>query len=120
MKTCLLACLLAEMGTCLFHECINTNNGTEAFVPLHLIFNVVCTQRSQSLEYYWDHFVPLATRMPTNGDYFDNIYHSRPLPSHLEICHSNRCHYDVITMLDSSLATSVPTICTTVHHVDLT
>ena len=80
----------------------------------------VCTQRSQSLEYYWDHFAPLPTRMPTNGDYFDNIYHSRPLPSHLEICHSNRCHYDVITMLDGSPATSVPTICTTVHHVDLT
>lgn len=80
----------------------------------------VCTQRSQSLEYYWDHFAALTTRMPASGDYFENIYHSRPLPSHLEICHSNRSHYDVVTMSDGSQATSAPTLCTAVHHVDLT
>lgn len=80
----------------------------------------VCTQRSRSLEYYWDYFAPLTTRMPTSGDYFDNIYHSRPLPIHLEICHSNRCHYDVITMSDGSPATSPPAIYATVDHIDLT
>lgn len=80
----------------------------------------VCTQRSQSLEYYWDYFAPLTTAMLTSGDYFANIYHSRPLPSHFEICHSNRCHYDIITMSDGNQATSPPKICATVHHVDLT
>lgn len=80
----------------------------------------VCTQRSQSLEYYWDCFAPLATRMPTSGDYFENIYHSRPLPSHLELCHSNRCHYDVVKMSDGNMAAIEPIICVTIDHIDLT
>ena len=81
----------------------------------------VRTQRSQSLKCYWDYFAPLATvMMPSSDDYFANIFHSRPLPSHLEICHSNRCHYDVIKMSDGSQATSAPEICTTADYVNLT
>lgn len=80
----------------------------------------VCTQKSKSLEYYWDCFTPLVTKAPSTGDYFSNIWHSKPLPSHLEICHNHRCHYDVITELDGSLPVTMPTLSSAVTHIDLT
>ena len=46
----------------------------------------VSTQRSKSMEYYWEIFSPLTTKTFEGGEYFNNICHTRYLPSHLEIC----------------------------------
>ncbi len=56
---------------------------TLKFVLLHKRPIYVCTQRSQSLESYWDYFAHLTTRMPTSGDYFDNITQD-PFPAILK------------------------------------
>ena len=59
----------------------------------------VCTQRSQTLEYYWECFEPLTVLTQPKEHYFSDIPQTKSL-GHLEICHRERCHYDVVKMSD--------------------
>ena len=69
----------------------------------------VCTQRSGTLTYYWERFQPVLSETPhING--FD----------HLELCHSDRWHYDTVVMTDGGRPAHPPSLDNTVTHVDLT
>ena len=65
----------------------------------------VCTQKSGTLQYYWELFSPL----PPNTLVKERIYQLglSPLRCHFEICHVKRCHYDIIKLRDGSIP-SIP------------
>ena len=60
----------------------------------------VCTQKSGDLTYYWECFqpVPSSILQPLIHQYFETPYINAL--HHLELCHSDRCHYDTIVMSD--------------------
>ena len=80
----------------------------------------VCTQRSGTLTYFWECFQPLPshTLQPLAQPYFEtpliNALH------HLELRHSDRCHYDTVVMSDGLRPIFPPNIESTVTHMDLT
>ena len=59
----------------------------------------VSTQRSKTMEYYWECYKPLLALVPPKEHFFSDIPQTKAL-HHLEICHRDRCHYDVVTMSD--------------------
>ena len=78
----------------------------------------VCTQRSGSLKYYWDYIPPHPNidRVPPSKKFITCV----PQVGHFEICHSNRCHYDTIEMLDGSRPSLPPLIQPDCGYIDLT
>lgn len=77
-----------------------------------------CTQKSKSLHYYWECFQPLNTL--TQSKRGVDIHLLPKTIRHLELCHRNRCHYDVIEMSDGGRPTRLPPLVTTTVHIDLT
>ena len=80
----------------------------------------VCTQRSGTLIYYWECFQPLP---PNNLQPLVHPYFDTPLINalhHLELCHSDRCHYDTVVMSDGLRPIFPPNLERTVTHMDLT
>lgn len=73
----------------------------------------VCTQRTETLVYYWELYKPLFT---------ESAYSERIAvrTSHIELAHIDRCHYEVITMMDGNIPKQPPTLNESVHCVDLT
>ena len=70
----------------------------------------VCTQRSGTLTYYWECFQPVLS---SNLHSLAHLYFETPLINaldHLELCHSDRCHYDTVVMSDGlTVKTRFPT-----------
>jgi len=78
----------------------------------------VCTQRSGSLKYYWDNISPPPNidLVPPSKKFVTCV----PQVGHFELCHSNRCHYDTIEMLDGSRPSLPPLIQPDSGYIDLT
>ena len=79
----------------------------------------VCTQRGQTKEYYWERFKPLAATVPPKEHYFSDIPQTKVL-HHLELCHRDRCHYDVVKMSDGLRPIHPPSLDNTVVYMNLT
>lgn len=79
----------------------------------------VCTQRSKTLEYYWECYRPLQTLNPPKEHFISDIPQTKTL-DHLEICHRDRCHYDVVTMSDGLRPVSPPPLQNTTLYLNLT
>jgi hypothetical protein len=78
----------------------------------------VCTQRSGTLKYHWDYIPPhppVDLVPPT-----ENLITHVPQVGHFEICHSCRCHYDTVEMLDGSRPSLPPLIQPDNGYMDLT
>lgn len=77
----------------------------------------VCTQRSGTLKYYWECFEPIPHLLPPNEHYCidTDTLQIRGL-HHLEICHSNFCHYDGVVMKDGLRPTIPPPLDKTVAY----
>ena len=73
----------------------------------------VCTQRTETLIYYWELYKPLFTEL---------AYSEKPAvhTNHIEVAHLDRCHYEVITMMDGNTPKQPPTLSKSVYCVDLT
>ena len=97
-------------------QTLKFNHAAASYLQLPIF---VCTQKSKSLEYYWDCFFPLITKVPTNGDHFTNMSDLSPIILRFATA-IGRCHYDVITKIDGNVATSAPTIDVTVDYLNLT
>ena len=69
----------------------------------------VCTQKSKTMEYFWEVFNP---RPNSSLRYTADIMTmTKPIGyHHLELCHSGRCHYDIITMADTTQPFEPPPI----------
>ena len=79
----------------------------------------VCTQRSKTLEYYWECYKPLLDLSPPMKNFISDIPQAKLL-GHLEICHRDRCHYDVVTMSDGLQPVSPPPLQNTTLYFNLT
>ena len=79
----------------------------------------IYTQRSGNGEYYWERFDPLPplTLQSLPNEYRIDLH---PFMVHMELCHINRCHYDVITALSGEPCPYPPHRLTTVPYADLT
>ena len=80
----------------------------------------VCTQRSGTLTYYWECFQPVLS---SNLHSLTHPYFDTPFINalhHLELCHSDRCHYDTVVMSDGLRPVFPPNLENTVTHMDLT
>ena len=80
----------------------------------------VCTQRSGTLTYYWECFQPLHSNTLQS---LAQPYFETPLINalgHLELCHSDRCHYDTVVMSDGFRPVHPPSLDNTVIRMDLT
>ena len=80
----------------------------------------VCTQRSGTLTYYWECFQPVLSN---NLQSLAQPYFETPLINaldHLELCHSDRCHYDTVLMSDGFRPVHPPNLENSVTHMDLT
>lgn len=79
----------------------------------------IYTQKSGNGEYYWERFdpLPLHTLKPLPVECRIDLH---PFIVHLELCHINWCHYDVITMLNGEPCICPPHRPTTISHIDLT
>ena len=79
----------------------------------------IFTQKRGSGEYYWEKFDPLPPHtlklLPVE---YRILLH--PFMVHLELCHVNNCHYDVVTMFNGELSPYPPPRPTTLSHIDLT
>lgn len=79
----------------------------------------VCTQRSKTLEYYWECYRPLQGLIPPKEHFLSDIPQAKVL-DHLEICHRDRCHYDVVTMSDGLRPVYPPQLQNTSLYLNLT
>ena len=79
----------------------------------------VYTRKSGNGEYYWEKFDPLPPHtlkaLPVE---YRILLH--PFMIHLELCHINNCHYDVVTMFNGEPSPYPPPRPTTPSHIDLT
>ena len=79
----------------------------------------IYTQKNGNGEYYWEKFDPLPPHtlklLPVE---YRILLH--PFMIHLELCHINSCHYDVVTMFNGELSPYPPPRETTLSHLDLT
>ena len=58
----------------------------------------VCTQKCGNGEYYWEVFNPIEN---SRLRFSESLTLNKPVGiDHFEICHTMRCHYDIITMSD--------------------
>ena len=73
-----------------------------------------------TLTYYWECFQPVVSN---NLQSLPQPYFETPLINaldHLELCHSDRCHYDTVVMSDGFRPVHPPNLENTVIHMDLT
>ena len=80
----------------------------------------ICIQRSGTLTYYWECFQPVLS---SNLQFLAHPYFETPFINaldHLELCHSDRCHYDTVVMSDELRPDFLPNLENTVIHMDLT
>ena len=65
----------------------------------------VCTQKDGNDEFYWEVFKPNCTRILK----FPESKLVKPAGVwHYELCHSMRCHYDIVVLEDGSIPTDPP------------
>ena len=77
----------------------------------------VCTQRSKT--HYWECYRPLPALIPLKEYFFSDMPQTKAL-DHLEICHRNRCHYDVVIMSDGLRPVYPPQLQNTSLYLNLT
>lgn len=77
----------------------------------------VCTQKSGNGEYYWELFKPIES---SPLQLSESLTLTKPVGiDHFEICHTMRCHYDIITMSDGLRPINPPKIQHINHHISL-
>ena len=101
---------LANHGTWATHLEINA---AACFLQIPIY---VCTQRTETLIYYWELYNPLFTELAYSEK--PAVHTSRM--THIELAHIDRCHYEVITMMDGKTPKQPPTLNRNVYCVDLT
>jgi len=78
----------------------------------------IFTQKSGSGEYYWELFDPLPLKSLSSLP-ADSALEMHPF-RHVELCHINRCHYDVVELLNGQHCQYPPPRLTSVTYVNLT
>ena len=77
----------------------------------------VCTQKCGNGEYYWEIFKPIEN---SHLRFSESLTLNKPVGiDHFEICHTMRCHYDIITMSDGLRPINPPKIQLQHHHISL-
>ena len=77
----------------------------------------VCTQKCGNGQYYWEVFKPIQRSYLR---FSESLSLQKPVGiDHFEICHTMRCHYDIITMSDGLRPVNPPTIQQEHHHINL-
>ena len=78
----------------------------------------IFTEKSGSGEYYWEQFDPIPLQVLKSHS-IELCIPMHPSKTHIELCHVNRCHYDVVTLLNGELSSYPSRRLTTIIRIDL-